>query len=107
MRSVGSIRKINHRKTRAGLRQNPTGKKPRKLSPSNDLLTRPIRDYASYGRSNMTELVERMMNSGGFEAVNLANGIEILKVYEQRRKLRKVHLLCRFNYFNRYQGNYT
>ncbi|MGH9951974.1 MAG: deoxyhypusine synthase [Nitrososphaeraceae archaeon] len=79
MRSVGSIRKINHPKTRTGLRQNPRGKKPRKLSRSNVLLTRPIRDYDSYGKSDMTELVERMINSGGFEAVNLANGIEILK----------------------------
>ena len=77
-RNVGSTNKINRPKTRTGSRRNPKGSKPRKRS-SNDLLRRPIHDYDPFDYSDISILIDRMMNSGGFEAVNLASGIEILK----------------------------
>jgi len=75
---VGSTSKINRSKIRIGPRLNPIGTKPRKKS-LNDLLSRPIRDYDPFNNSETSILINRMMNSGGFEAVNLANGVEILK----------------------------
>ena len=78
MRNVGSTSKINRLKIRTGSRLNPKGTKPRKRS-SKELLRRPIRDYDSFNYSETSILIDRMMNSGGFEAVNLANGVEILK----------------------------
>jgi deoxyhypusine synthase len=78
MRSVGSTSKINRPKTRTGSRLNPKGNKPRR-SPPNNLLRRPIHDYDPSSNSDLTVLIDSMKNSGGFEAVNLANAIEILK----------------------------
>jgi deoxyhypusine synthase len=82
MRIVGSSRKMNRSKIRTGSRSNPIGDKPRKISrkrSSNGLLGRPIHDYGSFNYSDASILINKMKNSGGFEAVNLANGIEILK----------------------------
>ena len=78
MRSVGSASKINRSKIRIGSRINPKGTKPRKRS-SKDLLRKPIRDYDPSNYSETSKLINGMMNSGGFEAVNLAHGVEILK----------------------------
>ncbi len=78
MRSVGSTSKINRSKARTGSRTNQKGIKPRRIS-SIDLLTRPIHDYDPVNYSETSKLINRMKNSGGFEAVNLANGVEILK----------------------------
>jgi deoxyhypusine synthase len=78
MRIVGSSRRMNRPKIRTGSRPNPIGGKPRKRS-SNGLLGRPIHDYGSFNYSDASILINNMKNSGGFEAVNLANGIEILK----------------------------
>ncbi|MGH9975189.1 MAG: deoxyhypusine synthase family protein, partial [Nitrososphaeraceae archaeon] len=78
MRSVGSTSKIKRLKIRTGSRLNPKGTKPRKRS-SKELLRRPIHDYDSFNYSETSILINRMMNSGGFEAVNLAKGVEILK----------------------------
>lgn len=69
---------MNRPKIRTGSRPNPIGGKPRKRS-SNGLLGRPIHDYGSFNYSDASILINKMKNSGGFEAVNLANGIEILK----------------------------
>ncbi|HZA42321.1 MAG TPA: deoxyhypusine synthase [Nitrososphaeraceae archaeon] len=73
---------MNHSKIRTGSRPNPVGGKTRKISrkrSSNGLLGRPIHDYYSFNYSDASILINKMKNSGGFEAVNLANGIEILK----------------------------
>ena len=78
MRSVGSTSKINRSKARTGSRLNQKGIRPRRKS-SIDLLTRPIHDYDPINYSESSKLIKRMKNSGGFEAVNLANGVEILK----------------------------
>lgn len=84
MRSVGSTSKINRPKIRTGSRLIPKGTKPRRRS-SKELLRRPIRDYDPFNYSETSMLINRMMNSGGFEAVNLANGVEILKsMYSDR-----------------------
>lgn len=69
---------MNRSKIRTDSRPNPIGGKPRKRS-SNGLLGRPIHDYGSFNYSDASILINKMKNSGGFEAVNLANGIEILK----------------------------
>lgn len=78
MRSVGSTSKINRSKAKTGSRPNQKGIKPRRRS-SIDLLTRPIYDFDPVNYSETSQLINRMKNSGGFEAVNLANGVEILK----------------------------
>ena len=73
---------MNRPKIRTGSRPNPIGGKTRKISrkrSSNGLLGRPIHDYGSFNYSDASMLINKMKNSGGFEAVNLANGIEILK----------------------------
>jgi len=75
---VGSTSKIIRSKARTGSRPTQKGIKPRRRS-SIDLLTRPIHDYDPVSYSETSKLINRMKNSGGFEAVNLANGVEILK----------------------------
>jgi deoxyhypusine synthase len=80
MRSVSRLSKINRTKTRTDSRLNLTDSKLRKRT-SNELLRRPVHDYDPLDYSNIPThlLIKRMLNSGGFEAVNLAKGVEILK----------------------------
>jgi deoxyhypusine synthase len=78
MKIVGGTRRTNRPKKRTSSRSNPMGGKPPKRS-SSGLLGKSIQDYGSFNYSDAPALINKMKNSGGFEAVNLANGIEILK----------------------------
>jgi deoxyhypusine synthase len=86
MRNVAGPKKINHPKTKSGSWQNLQGGKRKKLSHAIDLLSRPIHDYSSFSEADLSFIVDGMMNSGGFEAVNLADGIKILKTMKGDRE---------------------
>ena len=84
MRSViRRTSKTNRSKAKTYSQLETKGSKLQKGS-SNDLLRKPVQDYDPFNPSNMTtnQLVKRMLNSGGFEAVNLAKGVEILKAMQ-------------------------
>ena len=84
MRSViRRTSKTNRSKPKTDSQLEPKGSKLQKGF-SNGLLRTPVQDYDPFNPSNMTtnQLVKKMLNSGGFEAVNLAKGVEILKAMQ-------------------------
>lgn len=84
MRSViRRTSKTNRPKPKTDSQLEPKGSKLQKRF-SNGLLRKPVQDYDPLTPPNMTtyQLIKRMLNSGGFEAVNLAKGVEILKAMQ-------------------------
>jgi deoxyhypusine synthase len=89
---VQRTKKQNHHKTISGSWQKLQSKKGKKTTitttttttPSSDnLLSNPIHDYDSFSKASFSDVIGKMANSGGFESVNLADGIEILKTMKR------------------------
>lgn len=84
MRSVPRTKKQNPHRTGSASRQKLQSKKVKKTrttttAPSDGLLSNPIRDYDTFSKGSLSDVIRKMVNSGGFESVNLADGIEILR----------------------------
>jgi deoxyhypusine synthase len=76
-------RRNYHTKAKMGIPQNQLSRKTRRSGAEPvkiaELLSRAVRDYRPISKTDLSSVVEDMTYAGGFEAVNFANGIAILK----------------------------